>query len=167
MDIAEWVIAIVSLLALVFSYSSFYSTKRGEYYSTVYRITERLYEIDKIVISNPRIQVLLKEHIDVQNLADWKSKLGEEDYYTIKSFAYLWINTIDEFISTVRDEKKLKKILEYDEWQVYFVKKLKHPFFREIVKRELEIFGTKFEKWFEWHSKEIHEPLSEKEKEMY
>lgn len=163
----NWVSAIVSIAAFGFSWIAYKKATRNENHAAVFRVTDRLYEIDKVCIEKPGIQLMLKESVGIGDLEELKSGLAPEEFIRLKSYVYLWINTIDEFISAVQQEKQLRKILEYDDWIGYFILRLRHPVFRLIADKEKSLFGAKFNEWFRDNRPQIDAPLTDAEKDMY
>lgn len=165
--ISNCVSALVSAIAFAVSSYSLKSSKRAEQNAIVYQITERLYEMDKVNIASPDIQVCLKQNIDLATPADWKAKLSPQLYYQMKAYVYMWLNLIDEIVSTVDEDEKLKAVLEFPKWERYFLLHMRHPLFKGVAREDMEIFGVKFKTWFEAHSPEIAKPLSALEKDMF
>src|SRR5436190_9402374 len=64
MKASDWVTAALSLIAIVCSAYAYYAAKKSEHHSTVYRVTDRSYDIDKVSISYPRILIILKDNIE-------------------------------------------------------------------------------------------------------
>jgi hypothetical protein len=130
----------------------------------IHTLSDRLYEIDRVVLEYPQLQRLLYLQSDRRDPYFVQETEHDNTYFQLKSFVYTQINLCDEIFCVVDGNKRLEKAFEFQEWKEYIIRKLRHPFFREVIAREGSIWGEKFRYFLEINRARLLEPV---DKEMY
>jgi hypothetical protein len=113
---------------------------------------DQLFEFDKVLISNPSLQIELEKLRD--SPAKFHAMENKECFVKVKSFIYMHLNFFDEIVSTY--EGKSEDSVEYKDWCTYIVEKMKHPAYKDVMENERKIFGGRIRQFFEDNRKEIY-----------
>lgn len=162
MDSGDWVAvasALVAIIALLTSFWTYWITRDHLLLERVHRLTDRLYEFDRILIEYPEIQKFMYEQ-SLQTHAHFvRGTEHTEQFFRIKTFVYLQLNLWDEIFTVVAGNKRLEKVFEFEDWKTYIVKKMRHPLIREVFDRESSIWGMKIRQFVETQRTEILEAV--------
>jgi hypothetical protein len=123
------------------------------------KMTDRLIEIDKILLDHPELQMTLERESGRKTADYFASAKHEQDFVRLKAFLYANLNVFDEIISIAFRGPGIKRVIEFDAWQHYIIRRLRHPLFRELYDSEQENWGPKFARFRQKHWQEIEKPL--------
>ena len=152
------VAVIVAVIALVTAFWTYWITRDHLLLERVHRLSDRLYEFDRIIMQFPELQCLLYQ--EAQRNQPYFAKETEHNdlYFRVKTLVYTQINLWDEIFCVVEGNKRLEKTFEFEDWKSYILKKMRHPLFRELFNRESSIWGKKFQAFIESNRSKLLEP---------
>ncbi len=153
----QGLIAVVSGLALIASIISYRATKKSSGHEHINYLTDRLYELDKLLIQFPCIQKFLYERCSYSAPFFVAGTTHDELYFQVKGAIYYQLNYFDEIFTVVKGDSHLEEAFELEDWENYIVKKMRHPLFKEVFNRESSIWGTKFRAFVERNAAKINE----------
>ena len=113
---------------------------------------DQLFEFDKILIAFPELQLEL-EALRTSG-SSFLSGKHDATFVKVKSFIYMHLNFFDEIVSTYQGQPNTA--VEYQDWCVYIVEKLRHPAYKEIMTTEGEIFGDRLRQFVKHNHSEIY-----------
>jgi hypothetical protein len=154
----------IALVALVVSVIAFFTTKRSYIQERINKLTDRLYEIDKMVLGSPALQKFIYDHNNAKPGFFSSDTPHDELYFQVKTFIYYQLNCMDEMFCTVEGNKALEKAFEFNDWKEYIIRKLRHPLLKELFTRERSSWGKKFQDFFDKNLSRINEAY---DPEMY
>ena len=149
-------IAIVVSLVVYFTQRGFSDTQR------VQKLTERLYDFDKLLVQNPAPQEQLEKlrHVKLPYFYA-PDRAHDADYVRLKSYVYMHLNFFDEIVLTIYDKGRIETVTEFDDWKTYIIARMRHPLFQEVFDRERSIWGDRFRKFVELYRDEIKKPVDD------
>lgn len=143
---------IIAFIAFILSIFIFFRSNKKDIINAQKFISDRLYDLDKITIDNPKLQqIILKEsereknnYFETIETIETIETLNEADI-SLKSFIYLHINFYDELINIFEKDKKIKKFVDYKFWRRFIIYKMENPLFKEIYDNESKfLWGDNF-----------------------
>lgn len=157
-DAIQVISVVFSLLALVISGITFFSTRQYFHREVNHRLTDRIYELNKLIIENPSITKFMYEksfHIGQYFVA---TSPHDDLYFQAKAWIYFHIDYFDEVFSIVSGDAKLKQAIEFEDWKSWIIKKMRHPLYKEIYERESSMWGNKFRDFIHENHDKLREP---------
>lgn len=123
--------ALASAIAAGFSYSV---NRR----SLASKLMDRLYDLDKLILSNPKQYYLFTEQWNRSTLdyfaTDYPQKgVCPDDYFKIKGIVYFYLNLFDEIFNTYGNSFAVDTQLIWASWQNWIFERLKHPLIKELA----------------------------------
>jgi len=174
MEAKDWIAtisAVVAVAALGATYWTYRLTRNHLLLERVHKLTDRLYEIDRLTLEYPGLQEILYLESDrIYRRSDPAThyfvvgRPHDEQYFQVKTFLYTQLNLCDEIVSVVEGDTLLERTFEFAQWKDYMTKRLRHPLFRELIDREGSIWGPKFNRFVESIRAKLLEPF---DKELY
>ena len=147
----------LSLISLALSIIVYLRTKRSQAFERTSRLTDRLYELDKLTMQYPEVQKTLHETISNKTPYFTSETAHTSDYFRLKTFIYYHLNFYDEIFTIASTDKYLGKQMELDDWKIYICKKMRHPLFKEVFKKESSIFGERFRNFIRENEQKLEE----------
>jgi len=159
---------LVAVLALAVAVYTFFLTKRHLGIERVHRLTERMYELDRVLLNAPELQRLLYERAnDTTPYFVEKDGVSPGDiYFKIKSYIYMCLTCFDEVISIAHGDAHLKEVMEYQDWERYILKEMRHPLFRELRDKKRDIWGTRFNAFIDKKCSDPHQVYTAAERQV-
>jgi len=167
-QIPDWITALVAVAAFVLSMQAYSASSQAErttrrltLLQRVHALSDRLYDIDKLMLGHPEVQQFI--HDQVHRTKAYFGASGTRDalYFKVKAAVYMQLNYFDELVSTVQGNKELEQLMEFATWKRYMLRKMRHPLFKELFCREKEIWGAKFAKLIKAEHEEINQPADQ------
>jgi len=126
------------------------------------KLWDRMYEIDKLAISNPKMLRLLMEQVE-RKTSYFYAPPAEvprcDDYYQLKTFVYFHLSVFEEMYQTTRRSSWVAKQFESEGWDQYIFEKLRHPLLKEVFDREgRRLYSGAFREFVEANRSEINKP---------
>jgi hypothetical protein len=126
------------------------------------KLWDRMYEIDKLAISNPKVLRLFVEQVERKTpyfYAPSSEVPRNDDYYQLKTFVYFHLNVFEEMYQTTRRSSWVAKQFESEGWDQYIFEKLRHPLMKEVFNREAHrIYSGAFLQFIKANRAEIGKP---------
>jgi hypothetical protein len=126
------------------------------------KLWDRMYEVDKLAISNPKVLRLFMEQVERKTLYFYAPPTEvprNDDYYQLKTFVYFHLSVFEEMYQTTRRSSWVAKQFESEGWDQYIFEKLRHPLMKEVFDREaLRLYSGAFREFIEVHRSEISKP---------
>jgi len=126
------------------------------------KLWDRMYEIDKLAISNPKMLRLLMEQVERKTsyfYAPSAEVPRSDDYYQLKTFVYFQLSVFEEMYQTTRRSSWVAKQFESEGWDQYIFEKLRHPLLKEVLDREGQrLYSGAFREFIEANRSEISKP---------
>jgi hypothetical protein len=157
-ELVKDLVSALALFSIPISITAYLRTRHSQSLDRIHTLTDRLYEIDKLVMQYPRNQELLHQTLNATSPYFVASTPHNEEYFRLKSFIYFHLNFISEMFAITEDDPQLSKRFEVESWKAYFIAKLRHPLFREIALNEGDAFGDQFKRFISDHAAEIRQP---------
>lgn len=172
---ASDVIALIALFVSAFAWQHNHSDR-------VQSLTNRLFDIDALVIEHPKLMLILAEYAaKAPKLIDKKDTLtlrydykkvdhydaffnspciSEEDKFRIKALIYSHFNFYDETVSIMESgpigvRHLQQRSFEYREWKEYIMQNLSHPIYLAVYDVEKSKWGQKFRAFIDSKRNEI------------
>jgi hypothetical protein len=151
----------------------------------LHRVSERLYDINRIGIEHPEMQRRVFENRNRIEPYFHAGAVHDDEYFRFKSFIYMHINQYEEIVAIIsknrslRDRLKaacgadsvvwknvsfvfrnetLRERMEADDLEHYIVQKMSHPLFIGLYKAEPELWGEAFAAFMTAHEAEMTAP---------
>lgn len=148
-DILWLLTFIVSIAALAFSIVTYIRQERFTRLEFNNRLTDRICDINKMMLDNPDILRFLDENRDRKMPFFVESTSHDDFYFRVRAYIYVYLNFFDEILTIV------PSAIESNAWVEWIVRRMNHPLFRELFEEEPEIWGKKFRELYDQHKKEI------------
>ena len=148
-DVIQVVLALLTFIALGLSGVAFFSTRQNFHRDTNHRLTDRVYEINKLIIEKPEITKFLFEKSFHTGLYFVTETPHDLMYFQAKAWIYFHLDFFDEICSVATGDTKLEQAIEFDSWKDWIIEKMKHPLYREIYERESKMWGENFKKFLQ------------------
>ena len=147
----------IALLSLALSIFVYLRTRCLQALERTNKLTDRIYELDKLTIQYPDVQKVLYE--TTHNIPPYFTAQTPHtpDYFRLKSFIYYQLNYYDEIFTIITDDKHLGEQFEFDDWKTYIIKKMRHPLFKELFEKESSIFGERFRDFIHQNEQKLKE----------
>ena len=100
------------------------------------KLYDRLYELDKIIISNPKIEKWIYDNESSQSRRSFDNVDKDEMFFSALGYIYFYLNLFEEVVATAYGDKTTETQIQFSSWQIYILKTLKRPFFWEVFKGE-------------------------------
>ncbi|MCB0510052.1 MAG: hypothetical protein H6579_01940 [Chitinophagales bacterium] len=112
-------------------------------------ITDRLYELDRLALDNPDLELRLAELANRDSKEYFFSEVNvlNKDFIKLKLYIHYHINVMDEIVNVFEDNKNIRHSLEYGSWKLYILLTMKHPLFQEVYNSCSDIWGDRLNKF--------------------
>ncbi len=123
--------ALASAIAAGFSYSV---NRR----SLTSKLMDRLYDLDKLILTNPKQYYLFIEQSHRPTLDYFATGYPQngacpDDYFKIKGIVYFYLNLFDEIFNTYGNSFAVDTQQIWASWQHWIFERLKHPLIKELA----------------------------------
>jgi hypothetical protein len=154
-DYLKTLAQILSLLSLPIALIAFLRTQNAQSTDRTNKLTDRLYELDKLIIQNPRLQELLFQNVNFSGQYFHPDTPHTPEYFQLKTFIYYYLNFFDEIFTSAADNSHLIKRFELADWQTYIFAKMRHPLFKELFEKESHHYGESFRSFINKNKDEL------------
>jgi hypothetical protein len=153
---SSWFEIFFSGITVIVAIYAYVTTRRNKILTVIQRITDRLFEIDKVVISNADLQKFVYDYVDKQTKFFDRATEHDRKYFELKGLLYMRLSLYDELVYTATKHKYLKNHLDWKAWEGYIIGNLRHPLYKEIANEG--IWGKPFQDFLARNRAEIDRP---------
>ncbi len=165
--VLDAVTALSATIALIVALWIYHNSRAFTLLDHVHRLTDRLYEMNLLVIESPELQQFLYRQASRVEPYFVPATVHDRMYFRVKTFIYLHINFYEEIILSVVDNEALAEKFGFENWRDYIVLKMRHPLFHELYFEESKSWDDKFMEFVEKNITEIDKTLTAEEREKY